>query len=273
VSVVEGRRQRLSLDVNERGLDVVAVLNHLTARLQYDSPEMLRLVDALQRTGATDALVKDLASRDPRRQTKSAQMLGALRVEEAVRWLAPLVASPHAMVSEAAARALGRIGGARSAEVLIQGIQRSGPRRVLIIALAHAAPDLFLEVALTSKQRPGVLQGVALAAGLRRRHASIRPLVALVVWGSRRERAASCRALGWIGAKSAVPVVVGALGDRDWAVRASAAKTLAGLHAHLYFDELEALGQDRDPRVRKAAESAARRLWMSLPRSQERSWR
>jgi HEAT repeat protein len=195
-------------------------------------------------------------------------MLGTLRIEQAVPWLAPLLGSPEAMVSEAAARALGKIGGARSAEALLGGMQRSGPRRVFIVALARAAPDLFLEVALTGSHRPGVLQGVALAAGLRRRQASVRPLVELVLWGSRRERAASCRALGWMGAETAVPVIVGALGDRDWRVRVSAAKTLAVLKAHLYLEEIEVLQQDRDPHVRKAARWAAGRLWKSLTRSE-----
>jgi HEAT repeat protein len=267
-AVVEGKRQRLSLDVNERGLDVVAVVSHMTAHLRSESPEMLRLVAALQQTGATDGLIEDLASTNPRRQAQSARMLGTLRIEPAVPWLTPLLASPETMVSEAAARALGKIGGARSAEALLGGMQRSGPRRVFIVALARAAPDLFLEVALASNHRPGVLQGVALAAGLRRRQASVRPLVELVLWGSRRERAASCRALGWMGAETAVPVIVGALGDRDWRVRVSAAKTLAVLHAHLYFAEIDALRRDRDPHVRKAARWAARRLWKSLPRSE-----
>lgn len=260
VSVVEGRRQRIVLDVNERGLDFVGVVNQLTGRLPLDSPEILRLVSALQITGATDGLIKDLASTEPRRQAQSARMLGVLRIEQAVPWLAPLVASPHATVSEAAARALGKIGGARSAEALLQGIQRSGARRVFIVALARAAPDLFLEVALTSQHRPGVLHGVALAAGLRRRQASIRPLAALLDSGSGRERAASCRALGWLGAKSAVPIIANALGDRDWRVRVSAVKALAALQAHLYFDRLDALSRDRDPRVRKVAISASRHL-------------
>ena len=65
-----------------------------------------------------------------------------------------------------------------------------------------------------------------------------------------------------------VLVIVGALGDRDWRVRVSAAKTLAVLQAHLYFAEIDALRQDRDPHVRKAARWAARRLYKSLPRSE-----
>ena len=76
-----------------------------------------------------------------------------------VTWLAPLLESKDRAVADAAARALGRIGGAQSARVLLMAIQRAGLRRTLIGELARAAPDLFLEVTgdgAPSGQRAGI---------------------------------------------------------------------------------------------------------------------
>src|SRR4029077_21030557 len=119
--------------------------------------------------------------------------------------------------------------GTRSAEAILRAIRREGPRRTLLIELARAAPDLFLEAALCENKRTGTRTAVAIAAGLRGRRAAVAPLVALLASGSRRERAASCRALGWIKAESALPAVAASLADGDWRVRVSACKALTRL--------------------------------------------
>ena len=112
-------------------------------------------------------------------------------------------------------------------------------------------------------QRPNVVPAAALAAGLRRRHTAIGPLLALLIHGNRKERVISCRSLGWIGAGTATSVLLGALEDVDWKVRMSAAKSLASLGAQLAVPNLERLLDDRNPRVVKAARSALRRLGRS----------
>ena len=81
-------------------------------------------------------------------------------------------------------------------------------------------------------------------------------MIGLLEHGSRRERVIACRALGWIGSGTAVPIIKGALVDRDWKIRMSAAKALGALHAQDAKDDLKYLQIDRNARVRKAATQA-----------------
>jgi HEAT repeat protein len=70
----------------------------------------------------------------------------------------------------------------------------------------------------------------------------------------------SCRALGWIGSGTAVPMLVAALRDRDWKTRMSAAKALGALRARSAKDDLKYLQIDPNARVRKAAQNALHQL-------------
>src|SRR3989442_8791590 len=86
-----------------------------------------------------------------------------MRMEQAVPWLTSLLWSKAPAVRDAAARALARIGGVRSAGALLMAIQRIGPRPSLIVALARAAPDLHLEAVLGASQRPAAHPAAAWA--------------------------------------------------------------------------------------------------------------
>jgi HEAT repeat protein len=221
----------LAINLDDDLLDIADVICEVTAKLQRGSPALERLVAAFELTSNSDRLVNRLTSTDSALQTDSARILGALRMEQAFPWLAPLLAARQRAVRDAAARALGRIGGARSAEALLLAIQRSGRSVILMVELARAAPDLFLETALRQPRRSGTRGAVAAAAGLRRRRSAVRPLMALLASGSRRERAISCKALGWIGDRSAVPAISAALEDKEQKVRTSAEKALIALFA------------------------------------------
>jgi hypothetical protein len=164
----------------------------------------------------------------------------------------------------AAARALGAIGGIRSADALLVAIQRLGPRPVLIVALARAAPDLYLESILSRKQPRGVQPAVAIAAGLRRRRTAIAPIVAQMSNGSTRLQAAGSRALGWIGAPAGIPALIQCLENHDWRVRLSAAKALGAITSFSPGPQIFACLVDRNPRVRSAAQSALRRHGRAL---------
>jgi HEAT repeat protein len=146
----------------------------------------------------------------------------------------------------------------------LSAIQRRGLNRRLIAELARAAPDFFIEGALGEPQRGAVRAALAIAAGLRRRQTASGELIRLVHVGSRRERAISCRALAWIGAHTAVPVIAGALDDPDPKIRVSAAKALGALRSRSWTRQLEHLLGDPNPRVRKAALQALRRLDRAL---------
>jgi HEAT repeat protein len=259
-AVASGKTPEALVTFDEPGVDVARVLEEITVHLQPDSIEMQRLIVSLVNSGSVDRMIDGLEAKSVLQRAAGVRAIGALRIYEAVSNVAPLLASKERPISDAAARALGRIGGDHGASALLLAIQRRGLNRRLVAELARAAPDLFVEVALTASLKPGARPALALAAGLRRRRTATAQLTALVKRGSRRERVISCRALGWIGAGTAIPVITEALSDRDWKLRVSAAKALGALHAHASRHEIRYLLADRNPRVRAAARHALRRI-------------
>lgn len=253
-AVAAGKSKQISIDLEDNG--AAAIVEEVTAGLGSDSFALDLLVVAFKDSKAADAVVERMSSRSVRDRVTGARIAGALRIYETVPWLSPLLVAQEPAVADAAARALGKIGGSSSASALLFAIRRRGPNRRLISELARGAPDLFVESALDERQKPTVRPALAVAAGLRRRHTAISHLAALVQRGSRRERVISCRALGWIGATTTIPLIRDALDDRDWKTRLSAAKALGALRASSCRRELEHLHDDRNPRVRKAAKQA-----------------
>jgi len=270
-AVAFGTREALSIHAGEEDDDFALVLDEVTKPLACDSAALRRLMAGFRNSGVADEAIDRLSAKNRSARLQSARILGALRMPQAVTWLAPLLESKDRAVADAAARALGRIGGVESARVLLMSSQRTGLRRTLIGELARAAPDLFLEATLSEPQRPGIKPAAALAAGLRGRHTAVGPLVALLIHGTPRERAISCRALGWIGSGAAVRALIAAIDDREWKVRAAAAKSLRVLHSGEAILGLERLREDRNPRVRQASTGALRRLTREV-RFIEVSW-
>lgn len=259
-AVVEGKKETVSVNLEHSAADAAWMVEELTRGRGIASTRVRRLVVAFKNSGIADDLVERLASRSPQQRVRAARLVGALQMYDAVFWVSTLLESRDRTVTDAAARALGRIGGVMSAAALVTAIQRRGLNRRLVAELARCAPDLFIESALREPQRPSVRPALAMAAGLRRRHAAVGPLVALLEHGSRRERVVSCRALGWIGSGTAIPLLTAALLDRDWKIRMSAAKALGGLHAKPANDALKHLHADLNPRVRAAARQALNRI-------------
>ncbi|HYT11867.1 MAG TPA: HEAT repeat domain-containing protein [Candidatus Nitrosopolaris sp.] len=268
-AVVEGRSGTVEVDVADTSLDLATLIKKLIAGPRQASLSRWRLLTAFERSGAANKVVDQFAATSADKRLQSARIAGALAMEQTVTLLAPLLSAREPELRQAAARALGKIGGTRSAEALLRALRRRGASRTLIVELARAAPDLFLEVELCAPQRFGVKPAIAAAAGLRRRNAAVTPLLALLSEGSRRERAACCRALGWIGARSSAPALADSLRDPDWRVRISAAKSLARLGQDSYMAEIEALAFDMDPRVRRVALDVYRQLFTSTSR---RAW-
>jgi HEAT repeat protein len=259
-SVAAGRTMVLNLELGDKEIDSAALLVAEAAPLEADHADFKRLVSSMKTSGLADAVVDGLSSRDPVLRTRSLRVAGAMRMESLVMWIGPLLWSREPSVRSAAARTLGRIGGWRAADALLIAIQRLGPRPVLVIALARAAPDLYLEAILRSPQRRSVHPAVALAAGLRRRRTATFVLMGQMAGGSRRMRVACCRALGWIGAPVGTQALCTALADRDWHVRTAAAKALGSISTYEPGPLLEVCLTDRNPRMQRAARDAIRRL-------------
>jgi HEAT repeat protein len=203
--VATGGRETLNVDLSDAGVDLPRAFDEAAAQFGAYSVEFQRIAMGLKRTGAYDTVVDQLAAADPLRRRRSARLAGALRLEQAVPWLGGLLRATDAQTRQAAARALGRIGGARSAEILLRAACRRPMTPSLVISLAHASPDLFLETALDSRPVEAPREVVAVAAGLRRRMASVRPLLDLLASGTPRERAAARRALRSLGVARPVP--------------------------------------------------------------------
>jgi len=272
-AVAAGKSDSLAVNLDGAALDLAALVDQVTAGQPLGSLAHLRLAATFQRSGITDIVIDQLGAPEAYWRTRSARLSGTLGMEHAVNWISPLLSAKEPAVRDSAARALGRIGGTRSAEALLRAIRREGLRRTLLVELARAAPDLFLEAALCQTNRNRARTAVAIAAGLRGRRAAVAPLLALLASGSRRERAASCRALGWLKAEIAVPAVAESLADTDWRVRMSAAKALARLGGDTCAVMLEPLRSDPNMRVRKTVLFAMRRLLNSAKSPRWWTWR
>lgn len=259
-AVAEGKSDHIPDDASDSAFDAAHAVEAITAGLREDSEPIQLLQVAFKNSRVADNVIEQLGAKPVHERVGNARLVGALRLYEAVAWLTPLLSARDSSVANAAARALGRIGGVRCAGALVAAIQRHGVSRRLVSELARGAPDQYIETALGEPQRPGVRPALAIAAGLRKRRTAISPLLVLLQRGSRKERVISCRALGWIGAGTAIPVIEEALGDRDWKIRMSAAKALGALGARSSRRALEDLYGDRNPRVRMAAHQAVRRL-------------
>jgi hypothetical protein len=259
-AVATGKSEHVPADTCQPAYGAAEEVELITKGLREDTSPVQLLQVAFKNSRVADELIDQLAAKSVHERAAGARLVGALRLNEAVPWVVPMLSAKDVSVASAAARALGRIGGVACASALLTAIQRRGLNRRLVAELARGAPDQFVETALAETQRPGVRPALAIAAGLRRRRTATSALIALLERGSRKEKVISCRALGWIGAATAVPVIEDALDDKDWKIRMSAAKALGALHATGSRRSLEALHADRNPKVRKAAQQALRRL-------------
>jgi HEAT repeat protein len=258
--VAAGKSQFLNIELKDREIDTSVLLLELVKPLDHDSDPFRRLASAMRRSGAENAVIDGLASRESIVRARSARIAGAMQMEQVVPWITPLLWSREPTVRSSAARALARIGGVRSADALLIAIQRLGPRPSLILALARAAPDLYLEGVLGGTELRAEQPAVAMAAGLRGRRVASAALILQLRSGSRRARVASCRALGWLGAPAGVLELTVALANRDWWVRMAAAKALGAIPTYRPGPQLQACLMDRNPRVQRSARDALRRL-------------
>lgn len=217
--------------------------------------------DELKARGAMAQMLDGLASPSDARRIRSARVAGALRLEEAVPWLGRLLAHQNPRVQSAGARALGIIGGARSADALVRALYwRRGATMRLTIELAKAAPDHYVESAILNPAFADVRTPLALALGLRGRRSGVPALLLVHPDGVRSERVACCRALGWIADPTGVPALLGSLDDPAWQVRFAALKALTRIADPATAQRIRPLTFDRYGDVAVAAEIAIRRM-------------
>ena len=71
-----GKSQTVTIDLDEKGLDVAALVHEVTTRLPPDGQALQRLVNALHRSGTTDAIIDGLGARDDFRRARCARLSG-----------------------------------------------------------------------------------------------------------------------------------------------------------------------------------------------------
>lgn len=159
----------------------------------------LALTEAFRRSGVETDLVNSLADPDPAVRMAGARLCGALRLPDAVPWLADLLDDPDQGVREVAVRCLARAGGRRAVAALMEHADRL-PQYRLAAGLSRAATDIDLASLLRDPSTAKIRVTVLMACGLRG-DALMTPL--LVRMALDREcdteiRVAACRALAMI---------------------------------------------------------------------------
>jgi HEAT repeat protein len=271
--VIRGRiRQRLErvasgasgafiLEANWPADDVLLALRQVCIADRGRTSTRARLCAAVRGKPLSELLFAPLDNPRTSDKRTAIELIGLIGVEEAVPWLSRLLGSPDASLRNEAARALGRIGGARSADALVKALYwRRGSSVRLAMELARAAPVLYLERALVNPDHRPVRVWLAIATGLRRRRSAVASLMRLLAEGSRVERVAACRALGWIGDPRSVEAIQGLLTDSGWQVRSSAARALEEIGDPSCIPELEANRADPNQKVRSSIARAVVRL-------------
>ena len=193
--------------------------------------QQARVTRAMTRGGLGGELLDALVSPEPATRVAAARLCGALRLAEAVSWLADLLADPDEKVRVAAARALGRTGGRRAVDALM-GAVGDFPPHLVAAQVAHAASDIDLDSLLRRRGSAQAAVVVALAVGLRADALRFPRLVAMARDrnASPEVRAAACRALGMIGDRAAAGVLRNLSSDSDSMVSEAATRGLRRYH-------------------------------------------
>lgn len=155
-------------------------------------------------TEASEALRDALAKAGPNVQIRILNLLGDRREAQSIEAVGELVFGPEPQVAEAAIAALGKIGGARAGEILVQARAKGGPD------LRLAATDAYLRCAEDLVAKGQAEQATAIYGQL-----AAESEVAIV-------RSAAIKGLADIGGPEAAQTVIEALRDRNRMVRTTA---------------------------------------------------
>jgi HEAT repeat protein len=190
----------------------------------------LTVTQAFRGSGIEGELLDSLVSPDPAVRMAGARLCGALRLPDAVPWLADLLEDPVPAVREVAIRALGRAGGRRVVNALMASADRF-PRYRVAKELSLAASDVDFESLLRDGGAVKTTVTVLMACGLR-------------------------------GDALRTPLLVRMAQDRqcDTEIRVAACRALAMIGDPAGADALRLLGTDPDHDVQKAAVRARMRI-------------
>jgi len=216
----------LNIKAPELLADAASVAPAISAVLDHAGPGLapqLRLSQTLRSAGLVDDLLNALANPDPTVRIAAARLCGALRMTDSLPWLADMMGDSRPRVWEAAARALGELGGHRAVDALMSAVDRI-PQHRLAIELARAASDMDIEALMREPASVQAAVITVLACGLRHDTLRVGPLSAIAQdrrWPPR-VRVAACRSLGMIGDTKTSVTLARLTSDPDTAVRGAA---------------------------------------------------
>jgi HEAT repeat protein len=224
---VDGNGAVPTLDLRRHRQETLAALRRLTFEMRRDTASRLRFAGRMLAQDSGAAVFDALADNDPKIRRAAAEVCGLLALEVAVPSLGVLLFDRDRDVRLAGTWALGRIGGHRASDFLVRALRsRRLPIYRLVVSLAQAAPNLYLESALSDPEERDNRPWLVIALGLRRRASTPRLLMGLLDSEDPRTRAAACRALSWLGDSRDATALLGMLADPDPSVREAATLSL-----------------------------------------------
>jgi HEAT repeat protein len=236
-----GGDPRVTLDVKAAEMladadSVALVISASLERAGTGLAAQLTVTNAFRRSGLEADLIDSLGDPDPRVRIAGARLCGALRMPDAVPWLADLLDDQNSAVREVAVRALGQAGGRRVVEALMSRADRLPQYRVAK-ELSRAASDIDLEALLRETSSPRATVTVLMACGLR-------------------------------GDALRTPLLVKMAQDRqcETQIRVAACRAVAMIGDPAGADAMRMLGTDPDETIRKAAVRARMRISASMRR-------
>jgi HEAT repeat protein len=204
--------------------------NDLLAVLRAWLPNEEKLacfLEAARESGLVERLVRDCRSRSAVARGVAGELLGRIGCAEAVGELATLLRDADPEVRAAAARGLGALATPEAAWRLIYALEAGLlPQDRVLEQLGRPFAVHALIDAFHVAQLAPIRGDIADALGLARALASLHAIASLIRFGTERERIKACRALGRLARVEAVPLLLEALDDEEWVVRAQAAGAL-----------------------------------------------
>ena len=203
--------------------------------------------------------MRDCRSRNPVGRGVAGELLGRLGCEDALPQLELLLRDPDSEVRGSAARGLGALATPAAAWCLIDALAaRLLPHDRLLEQLGRPfAVHVMIDAVHIAELGP-IRGDIADALGLARAPAGLHAIAALVRLGTERERIKASRALGRLARPEAVPLLLEALEDEAWVVRAQAASALGRIGDARAVDALERALSDAAWWVRANAAEALR---------------
>ena len=225
-----GGDPRVTLDVKASEMlaeaeSVARVISAALERAGAGLAAQLTVTNAFLRSGLEVDLLNSLADPDPRIRIAGARICGALRLPEAVPWLADRLDDPDPAVREVAVRALGQAGGRRVVDALMSRADRLPQYRVAK-ELSRAASDIDLELLLREAAGATATVTALMACGLRG-DALRTPLLVKMAQDRQCEtqiRVAACRALAMIGDPTGADAMRMLASDPDATIRKAAVR-------------------------------------------------